>query len=197
VLIVYLSSLGPIANLLFIQLTLTLTVLLALTSLCRISELAAIEHDSIAVSNFGVKFALSKLRKNQKGPLKSFVLVRLNPESLACPVACMSAYLIKSFDFTNHVFGKTLRLGLKAPHKTVGVSTVVRWIKEVLADSGIDVNLFSAHSTRGSAASKEFASGIPVERILKARNWATESVFSRHYQRPVVEPEPDGLAIVN
>ncbi|KAK4037959.1 hypothetical protein OUZ56_029982 [Daphnia magna] len=56
--------------------------------------------------------------------------------------------------------------------------------------------MFSEHSTRGAAASKAFASGIPVERILKAGNWATESVFSKHYQRPVVEAEPDGLAIV-
>jgi hypothetical protein len=64
----------------FKQLTLKLTVLLALTSLCRISELAAIEHGFIAVSNFGVKFALFKLRKNQKkGPLKSFALARLIP----------------------------------------------------------------------------------------------------------------------
>jgi hypothetical protein len=109
----------------------------------------------------------------------------------------MSAYLIKSFGLRSPVLDKKLVLGLKAPHKSVGTSTVARWIKEVLTNSGIDVNLFSAHSTRGAAASKAFASEIPVERILKAGNWATESVFSRQYQRPVVEPEPDGLAIVN
>jgi hypothetical protein len=105
--------------------------------------------------------------------------------------------LMKSFGFRSPILGKTLFLRLKAPNKSVGASTVARWIMEVLTNSGIDVNLFSAHSTRGAAASKEFASEIPVERILKAGNWATESVFSRHFQRPVVEPEPDELAIVN
>ena len=119
------------------------------------------------------------------------------PESLACPVACLSAYLIKSFDFRSPGAGKTLLLGLKAPHRAVGASTVARWIKEVLACSGIDVNLFTAHSSRGAAASKAFASGIPVERILEAGGWANESVFSRHYQRPVDVPQPDGLARVN
>ncbi len=79
IVIAYLESLGPNANLSFKQLTLKLTVLLALTFLCRISELAAIEFDSIAVSDSGVKFALSKSRKNQKtGALKSFTLSRLN-----------------------------------------------------------------------------------------------------------------------
>ncbi len=89
----------------------------------------------------------------------------------------MSTYLIRSFDFRSHVFGKTLPLGLKALHKSVRASTVARWIKEVLTNSEIEVNIFSVHSTRGAAASKAFASGIPLERILKAGSWATEHLF--------------------
>lgn len=72
-----------------------------------------------------------------------------------------------------------------------------RWIKEVLASTGIDVNIFSAHFTRRTAASTAFATGSPLERILKAGGWAAQSVNSKHYQRPVNEPELDRLGTIN
>ena len=52
--LVYLDSLGPNVSLNFKQLSLKLTILFAITSLCRVSELAAIEFSSITVSDFGV-----------------------------------------------------------------------------------------------------------------------------------------------
>jgi integrase len=192
----YLASLGPNAELPFDKLSSKLAMLLALTSMCRVSELAAIDFDSITVNDSGVRFALSKPRKNQhRGPLKTFLLTRLPEDNLTCPVACMSAYLIKSYDFRSDLHGKTLLLALRAPHKSVGASTVARWIKGVLVSAGIDVNKFSSHSTRGASASKAFAAGIPVERILKAGGWASESVFSKHYQRPIGDQESDGLVV--
>jgi hypothetical protein len=114
--------------------------MLALTSLCRVSELAAIDFSSISVSDSSVEFALSKLRKNKRhGPLKT---------------------------------------GLKSPHNSIEASTAARWMKDVLASSGIKTSLFSAHSTRGATAPKAFAGGVPGDRILKAGGWATKSTFS-------------------
>ncbi|KZS06472.1 Uncharacterized protein APZ42_030056 [Daphnia magna] len=185
VVIAYLESLCPNTCLPFKHLSLELPTPLALSSLCRVSELVAIDFDSITVSDIGVKFALSKLRKNQhRGPLKSFTLKRMDAESLSCPVACMSTYLIRSYDFRSQVYGNRLLLGLKPPHKSVGASTVARWIKEILASAEINTKMFSAHSTKGAAASKAFAAGIPVERILKAGGWAAESVFFKALSRP-------------
>ncbi|KZS22102.1 Uncharacterized protein APZ42_010837 [Daphnia magna] len=91
----------------------------------------------------------------------------------------------RSYDFRSQVHGNRLLLGLKPPHKSVGASTVARWIKEVLASAGIKTKMFSAHSTRRVAVSKAFAAGIPVERFLKAGSWVAESFFSKHFQRPV------------
>ena len=36
-------------------------------------------------------------------------------------------------------------LGINKPHKHVSVSTVLRWIKDVMPLSGIDVSLFKGH----------------------------------------------------
>lgn len=70
-------------------------------------------------------------------------------------------------------------------------------MKDVLASSGIETSLFSAHSTLRAAASKAFAGGVPVDRILKAVGWATESTFSRHNLQPAEGLDPDGLAWIS
>ena len=86
-----------------------------------------------------MEFTLFKLRKNQHhGPLKTFVIARLIPDSRSCRVACMPAFLIKSFDFRSQGSRKDLLLVLKTHHNLIGVSTVARLIKDVLASSGIE-----------------------------------------------------------
>nr|CAH0108438.1 unnamed protein product [Daphnia galeata] len=150
--------------------------LLALTSLCRVSELAAIDFSSISVSDSSVEFALSKLRKNQRhGPLKTFVIARLVLKSRACPLGSRKDFAVRS------EIPSQLDRGIHSSS-----------LDERCLSSGIETSLFSAYSTRGAAASKAFAGGVPVDRILKVGGWATESTFSRHNLRPAEGLDPDG-----
>jgi hypothetical protein len=55
-----------------------------------------------------------------------------------------------------------------------------------LQDAGIDIESFSAHSTRGAASSKAILMGVPIDPIdsvLRAANWAAESTFRQFYNR--------------
>lgn len=61
----YFISLGPNSGLSFLDLSKKLVVLLALSSLCRVSELANIDRDSIVTDEGQAKFSLSKPRKTQ------------------------------------------------------------------------------------------------------------------------------------
>ena len=45
--------------------------------------------------------------------------------------------------------------------------------------------IFSAHSTRGAAASRAMDQGIPIDSVLRSGNWAAESTFTRFYRREV------------
>ena len=54
--------------------------------------------------------------------------------------------------------------------------------------SGIDVTLFTAHSTRGASSSAAADSGVTTTDILKAADWSTESVFRKFYYRPSRDP---------
>jgi hypothetical protein len=53
----------------------------------------------------------------------------------------------------------------------------------VLLEAGKDL-LFTANSIRSVAASRAVAQGVPIDWILAAGDWATESTFTRFIRPP-------------
>ncbi|EZA51192.1 hypothetical protein X777_10262, partial [Ooceraea biroi] len=82
----------------------------------------------------------------------------------------------------------SLFIAINKPHKAVTVQTISRWIKTVLQKCGIDINVFSSHSTRYASSSAAFASGLDLDTIRKAAGWTEGStVFAKFYNRPISE----------
>ena len=75
-----------------------------------------------------------------------------------------------------------LFLSLKKPIVSISSQTIGKWIKKVLFMSGIDIKVFSGHSTRHAATSNAFASGLDLETIRKTAGWSNRSEsFVLHY----------------
>jgi site-specific recombinase XerD len=179
--------LGPNDGLSFSALSTKLAVLLALSSLCRVSELASIVKDSIVIDDEQAKFSLSVPRKSQRASaLQVITLKKLLPVSLACPVEALKQYLSVSEPFRVGAKGRLLLLGLRPPRCSVSGSTVARWIKSILSEAGVDTTIYSAHSTRGASASNAANRGVPTDAILSAGCWKSESTFTRFYRRSTV-----------
>ena len=51
--------------------------------------------------------------------------------------------------------------------------------------SGIDVTVFTAHSTRSLSASKVESLGLSLKGIQKAAGWSNGSTFRKHYELPM------------
>ena len=51
-------------------------------------------------------------------------------------------------------------------------------IKFMLSKSGINTNIFKAHSVRCAASSTAARAGVTVGDILNAADWSTETVFT-------------------
>lgn len=164
-----------------------LVVLMALTTLLRVSELASIPASSVEFSPDSVRFALGKPRKAQRsGPLQTFTIPAC-PDRAVCVVATLRTYLDRTMTQRDHSSADRLFVGLVAPFRPVTSNTIARWIKSFLGIAGIDTAIFKAHSTRGAAASRAFANGVPVDSILRAGHWAAESTFARFYRRSLAE----------
>ncbi len=160
-----------------------LATLLALATLFRASDLAAISKRSIKFSTNRVSFSLTRPRKAQKsGALQSFTLERLGDETLD-PVACIKCYISMTESFRKDSNNELLFISSVGLHNPVKSQTISNWIKKVLKDAGIDVEIFSGHSTRGAAASKAVAVGASLDSVLSAGHWASSSTFRKFYHR--------------
>ncbi|KAK4003501.1 hypothetical protein OUZ56_005261 [Daphnia magna] len=187
IVIQFMAQLGKNESISFPSLTRKTATLLALASLLRVSELAAINFQSINFSEESVKFSLLKPRKAQhSGPLQTISIPAI-PEEDCCPVHALKAYVKLTGPFRGNSNINQLFISVISPHGGVTANTISRWIRITLKESGVDTSVFSAHSTRGAAASKASAAGISIDEILKAGHWKTESTFSRFYKR-TMEP---------
>ena len=183
------KELGPTVSLTLKQLSLKTVLLLALASFMRVSEIAVINLSSVHFDDDQLLFSISRPRKSQSsGPLHVFRLKVFKADCAICPVACVRTYIERTTAL-RACDAASLFISLNPPHKAVGKSTIARWIKASLKDSGVDVNVFTAHSTRGAAASKAFESGVPCEAILAAADWRRQSTFHRFYQKRVQPAE--------
>uniref|UniRef100_A0A1X7TZX5 Tyr recombinase domain-containing protein n=1 Tax=Amphimedon queenslandica TaxID=400682 RepID=A0A1X7TZX5_AMPQE len=82
------------------------------------------------------------------------------------------------------------------PHKAVTSSFIARWLRTAFEEAGIDSSIFRAHSTRGASASAAARGGVTLEKILKAANYNSESVFERFYHKEV-DRAAYGIALIN
>ena len=79
-----------------------------------------------------------------------------------------------------------LLLSYIQPHKQVVPSTISGWLKNILKSSGINVSLFTAHSTRLATTSKESASGLSMIEILERGTWSNMSMWQRFYKKDII-----------
>ena len=98
----------------------------------------------------------------------------------------MKTYINLTSPLRKESIGHALFVGASSPHSVVSNSTIGRWIKSCLSSAGIDTIVYSAHSTRGSVASKAFANGVSVSSILLNGHSARESTFARFYHRRTI-----------
>ena len=152
-----LTSLGPSGTLPIRVLAMKATILLALATFLRVSEIASIDFSSVKQSDTRIVFSLSELRKWQRtGSLQSFSLKFLE-DDLICPARTILEYIRR----TAHVRGNCtfLFISTVSPYKAVTSSTISHWIKESLSKSGV----YSNFSALIIARSKRRAIGLVGE----------------------------------
>ena len=69
--------------------------------------------------------------------------------------------------------------------------TIGRWLRMVLDNSGIDTDVFRAHSTRAAATSAAKCANLSVNTIMNAAGWANAKTFCKFYDKPII---PDKVA---
>lgn len=185
----YVSNWYPNRELSREKITKKLVILLALCTAQRVQTLSLIKIENINICSNGINIAIKDIIKTsaagREQPTLYLPYFQENPR--ICPATTLKDYLnVTNDDRPANV--SNLLITMKRPYKSATAQSISRWIKQALAESGVDVAAFSAHSTRHASTSAAAAAGVSVDAIRKAAGWTkTSQVFAKFYHRPIVQ----------
>ena len=77
---------------------------------------------------------------------------------------------------------ESLFITIRKPYTKASATTIARWVKAVIDQSG---ETGTGGSTRSTSTSTALSKQVTLEKIVKAGDWARVSTFKRHYYRAV------------
>jgi Phage integrase family len=179
-----LASWYPLETLSLKKLTLKLTALIALATAPRAQTLVSLNLNYMKVLDASVVFYFPNLLKtSQVGKNNSFSLElqHFKDEKL-----CVFHTLLYYIKVTKNLRNSDQLLVSFVSFNSVTSSTIARWLKTVLKLSGIDVEVFTAHSFRSASVSAAYKGSCSVKNILKTAGWKSDGNFYRFYHRTAV-----------
>lgn len=175
------------------DLTKKLATLLALVTAHRVQTLSLIKLTNIQICDTKIVIKIPDLIKtsgiNRSQPILLLPFFNERPE--ICPAKTLISYIRKTESLRANN-NDQLFISFRKPHPSVTSQTLSRWIKRTLEESGVDTDVFTAHSTRHAATSAASRRGVSLQLIRKTAGWTGSSrVFATFYNRPVLEDALD------
>ena len=139
---------------------------------------------------------LLDLEKNStRKKVRGFISLKSFPEQSLDPVFYLRAYLNRTCEARVSYIMKHgnapagLFIAISAPHQPVLPCTLAKWLLAVMQNSGIDVTVYKAHSTRSAGAAHMKTHGMSLKQVLDRGFWSkregTSKVFKKFYQKPL------------
>ena len=180
----YLKTLSPVKFISIKLLTHKLTMLLLLLSGQRQQTIHLLDVRNMTLSGSSVKFRIGDVIKQSRPGthIQEIKLKAYAPDRRLCIVTVLREYLKRTLMVRG--VEKHLLLTYGRPVHAASRATIRRWVIAVLCEAGVDLTIFSPHSTR--AASTSHASRhVPLDTILTTAGWSRESTFRQYYDKPV------------
>lgn len=184
----YLESLFPNEGLSLRDITLKLASLLALVTAHRVQTLSLIRLENIVHLQNGIEIKIpDRIKTSGRGSKQPLLTL---PKFTQNPKLCVASTLDCYLKITKAFRGDVARLFItfKKPFRAATSQSISRWIKLVLARSGLNTSIFTAHSTRHAATSAAYRSGVNLDVIRRTAGWSVDSqTFAVFYNKPIVK----------
>lgn len=190
----YIANWYPNEDLPIEKLTKKLVALLALSTAQRVQTLSLIRLCNVRALDSKYEIMITDLTKTSAPGrnMPRLTIPFFSHKVEICPGKTLSSYIEATKKFRNSLQTDKLILTIKKPIHNASASTISRWIKIVLTESGVDTTIFSAHSTRHASTSAAKRKGISVDLIKKSAGWSGNSLtFAKFYDRPLVNNDND------
>ena len=175
----FLSSLYPLEDLSLKLLTFKVTALIALAAAPRAQTLVYMNLDNMLTKRCEVTFTFPELLKTSKvGQAYILKIEHFRDETL-----CAMHTLFHYIKVTQGVRCSRRVLVSYVTFKEVSTSTVARWLKSILELSGINTEIFKAHSYRAASVSAAYNKGCSLKTVLDTADWSSDTNFRKFYWR--------------
>ena len=192
----HIASLPSNSKLSLSLLTKKLAMLAALISGQRAQTLHSLQIDTMVMSRECACFTVTKRLKTTTAKSKPTVVhfARFRKNDQICVLRCLRSYLERTKELRKQD-EKALFLTTQKPFNPAARDTVRNWIKQMMKLAGIDVNSYTVHSSRAASTSKA-ANSLPLNSIMKAAGWSSNSTFANHYHRPILDHDSFAKAVL-
>ena len=114
---------------------------------------------------------MQKFKSSKPGVhLEPMALQAFKEGKKLCVFEHLKEYISRTRDLRN---GQSqLFISYNKPHKPISRNTVSRWTKQVMKSAGLDITIYSSHSTRAASTSSCKANSFSVEEITKVAGWS-------------------------
>jgi hypothetical protein len=150
------------------DLTLKLTMLLALTNATLIQSVHLICLNNVHIFKSEFVFKNDDLVKQRRPGYKEPVISykAYTPDRRLCIYTVLKEYLFRTKKMRDSSISRLL-LSYVKPHKNVTKDTISRWIKVILNRPGINTKIFGSHSVRSASTSYAKSNAFPIDETLK------------------------------
>lgn len=171
--------------------------LLALSTGQRVQTLSLIDLSHVVNQNTCIIITINDIVKtsmpNRRNP-KLIIPFFVQNESI-CPAKALTSYIERTSQYRHLPNTSKLILTVKKPFHNASSQTISRWIKQTLQKSGVDVSVFTAHSTRHASTSAASRAGVSIDIIKRTAGWTGNSVcFAKFYNQPLLNIEDTSFA---
>ena len=129
------------------------------------------------------------VQKTRIGPNSSeFEILNRFPDQSFCVTHCLESYITRTECLRQ---GSQLLVSFQTPHKGISRDTLGRWTRDVMNQSGFNLDIFKPHSTRASSISKATMRSVSLATIAATVGWRNASAVAKYYNKPI---EEEGLA---
>ena len=174
-LLTYIKGLLANEDLSLIHLSLKLTALMLLVSGQRGLVLHLLDIRNMSVSDSRVSFQIGDYLKTTRPSchMSELLFETYTPDNFLCVHSARIHYLDRTKDIRDSI--SSLFLSTKPPIKTASTDTLRCWTQDLMAAAGIDLMVFSPHSTRCTSSSKA-ALKLPLATIF-AYSWLVQGIY--------------------
>ncbi len=183
----YLKNLGPCKLLNLKRLSQKLVALLLILTFQRGQSVHSIDIRNMYINDNKVTIKFGELLKTSRPGFQQhdITIKAYAPDRRLCLITVLKEYLKR----TKLLRGSHTKLLLvtQKPYGPASKNTIVRWFKDVLRAAGIDLNIFTPHSSRAASTSAALQNKIPISSILKTAGWSGVHTFEKYYKKLIAK----------